>query len=133
MYDIKEMILNNTEQEKDKFSDLFKDFLIDLNNKIDKAIESNEFKYEGRRISLKAKDYPRFFEIANKLLDTKIGESFSYSNTVNKAEYSVSNCFIAKASNSAVISLYVINHPNKITFINVCDLFETNEYVIYIR
>lgn len=133
MYDIKEMIRNNTEQEKDKFSDLFKDFLIDLNNKIDKSIESNEFKYEGRRISLEAKDYPRFFEIANKLLDTKIGESFSYSNTVNKAEYSVSNCFIAKASNSAVISLYVINHPNKITFINVCDLFETNEYIIYIR
>ncbi|WNM50472.1 hypothetical protein Alsa1_CDS0122 [Staphylococcus phage Alsa_1] len=133
MYDIKEMILNNTEQEKDKFSDLFKDFLIDLNNKIDKAIESNEFKYEGRRISLEAKDYPRFFEIANKLLDTKIGESFSYSNTVNKAEYSVSNCFIAKASNSAVISLYVINHPHNITFINVCNLFKTNEYVIYIR
>lgn len=133
MYNVREMILNNTQQEKDKFGDLFKDFLIDLNNKIDKAIESNDFKYEGERIYLESKDYPRFLEIVNKLLDTKIGESFSYSNTVNKAEYSVSNCFIAKASNSAIISLYVINHPNRITFINVCDLFKTNEYIIYIR
>ena len=133
MYNVKEMIRNNTQQEKDKFGDLFKDFLIDLNNKIDKAIESNDFKYEGERIHLESKDYPRFLEIVNKLLDTKIGESFSYSNTVNKAEYSVSNCFIAKASNCAVISLYIINHPHNITFINVCNLFKTNEYVIYIR
>ncbi|WNM50715.1 hypothetical protein Alsa2_CDS0101 [Staphylococcus phage Alsa_2] len=133
MYDVKEMIRNNTQQEKDKFGDLFKDFLIDLNNKIDKAIESNDFKYEGERIYLESKDYPRFFEIANKLIDTKIGKRFSYSNTVNKAEYSVSNCFISEASNCAVISLYVINHPNNITFINVCNLFKTNEYVIYIR
>lgn len=133
MYNVKEMIRNNTQQEKDKFDDLFKDFLIDLNNKIDKAIESNEFKYEGERIYLESKDYPRFLEIANELENTKIGERFSYSNIVDNAEYSVSNCFIAKASNSAVISLYIINHPHNITFINVCNLFETNEYVIYIR
>lgn len=133
MYNVREMILNNTQQEKDKFSDLFKDFIIDLNNKIDKAIESNDFRYEGEFISLESKDYPRFREIANGLIRTKIGKRFSYFNTVNKAEYSVTSCFISENTNSAVISLYVINHPNRITFINVCDLFKTNEYIIYIR
>lgn len=128
MYNIKEMIAKNREKEKEEFNTIFKEMVIDLNNKINKAIESKKFIFEGRHINLETKNHPNLTKVVNKLENRESG--IMYSNTINNAEYKVPS--MKTYSNCAKLRLVVENHPNKIEYIDITDDYETGKYNITI-
>lgn len=128
MYNIKEMITKNIEREKDEFDNVFKELVIDLNSKINKAIENKEFSFEGWEINLETKDHPNFTKVVDKLLDRRSG--MFYSNTINNAEYKVP--FMKNYTNCSRMKLDVKNHPNKIEYISITDYHKKGKYEITI-
>lgn len=128
MYNIKEMIAKN--REKEEFNTIFKEMVIDLNNKINEAIESKKFIFEDRHINLETKNHPNLTKVVNKLAGITVGQM--YSNTINNAEYRVPHKTIEKYSNCAKLRLVVENHPNKIEYIDITDDYKTGKYNITI-
>lgn len=128
MYNIKEMITKNREREKEEFDNVFKEMVIDLNSKINKAIENKEFSFEGWEINLETKDHPNFTKVVDKLLDRRSG--MFYSNTINNTLYRVPA--MKNYTNCSRIKLEVENHPNKIEYIEITDYYKTHRYDITI-
>lgn len=126
MYNVKEMITKNREREKEEFDNVFKEMVVDLNNKINRAIENKEFSFEGREINLETKNHPNLIKVVNKLLDSR----FFYSNTINNVEYKV--LFMKNYINCSKLRLEVKNHPNKIEYIDIVDGYKPGKYEITI-